>query len=96
MSVIHLPRKGTLRRQWVLSEIEKIKEEQKAAAGEGSSGKTGNNKKRRPADDTDGLQDVVEPRLGKRRRMGKTDDDHVWARSGEETVAGAARVQRST
>ena len=60
---------------WVLSEIEKIKEEQKAAAGEGSSGKTGSSKKRRPADDTDGLQDVVEPRLGKRRRMGKTDED---------------------
>lgn len=60
---------------WVLSEIEKIKEEQKATAGEGSSGKTGSSKKRRPADDTDGLQDVVEPQLGKRRRMGKTDED---------------------
>jgi hypothetical protein len=59
----------------VLSEIEKIKEEQKATAGEGSSGKTGSSKKRRSADDTDGLQDVVEPRLGKRRRMGKTDED---------------------
>lgn len=60
---------------WVLSEIEKIKEEQKAAAGEGNSGKTGSSKKRRPADDTDGLQDVVELRLGKRRRIGKTDED---------------------
>jgi hypothetical protein len=60
---------------WVLSEIEKIEEEQKAAAGEGSSGKTGSSKKRRPADDTDGLQDVVEPWLGKRRRIGKMDED---------------------
>jgi hypothetical protein len=59
---------------WVLSEIEKIKEEQKAAACESSGGKTGSSKKRRP-DDTDGLQDVVEPRLGKRRRIGKTDED---------------------
>ncbi|KAL2258898.1 hypothetical protein VTK26DRAFT_7611 [Humicola hyalothermophila] len=59
---------------WVLSEIEKINEEPKAAACEGSSGKTGSSKKRRP-EDTDGLQDVVELRLGKRRRMGKTDED---------------------
>jgi hypothetical protein len=58
----------------VLSEIEKIEEEQKAAAGEGSSGKNGSSKKRRPADDTDGLQDVVELRLGKRRQIGKTDE----------------------
>lgn len=60
---------------WVLSEIEKIKEEQKAAAGEDNIGGTGSSKKRRAADDTDGIQEVVEPRLGKRRRMGDTDED---------------------
>ncbi|EJT68885.1 hypothetical protein GGTG_13549 [Gaeumannomyces tritici R3-111a-1] len=76
---------------WVLSEIEKIKEEQKAAAGEGSSGKTGSSKKRRPADDTDGLQDVVEPRLGKRRRMGKTDEDTTDKDKTDETEVLASR-----
>lgn len=60
---------------WVLSEIEKIKEEQKAAAGEDNIGETGSSKKRRPADDTDELQEVADPRLGKRRRMGNTDED---------------------
>jgi hypothetical protein len=38
---------------WVLSEIEKTEEEQKDAAGEGSSRKTGSSKKRRPTDGTD-------------------------------------------
>lgn len=76
---------------WVLSEIEKIKEEQKAAA-EGSSGETGGSKKTRPADDTDGLQDVVEPRLGKRRRMGKTDKDTTDKDKTDETEVPASRV----
>lgn len=71
--------------EWVLSEIEKIKEEQKAAAGENSIGGTGSSKKRRPADDTDGLQEVVEPRLGKRRRMGDTDEDTTDEEKTEQT-----------
>lgn len=67
-----------------MSEIEKIEEEE-AAAGEGSNGKTGSSKKRRPADDTDGLQDAVETRLGKRRRMGKTDEDTTDKDKADET-----------
>ena len=43
----------------MLSEIGKIKEKQKAAAGEGSSGKTGSSKKRRPVDDTDGRRGAM-------------------------------------
>lgn len=76
---------------WVLSEIEKIEEEQKAAAGEGSSGKNGRTKKRRPADDTGRLQDVVEPRLAKRRRIGKTDEETTDNDKTDETEAVPAR-----
>ncbi|KAH7308992.1 hypothetical protein B0I35DRAFT_482741 [Stachybotrys elegans] len=59
---------------WVLSEIEKIKEEHKAATGEDSSGKTGSNQKRRLEGDTDVLQPVTEPRLQKLGRMEKVDE----------------------
>ncbi|KAL8380663.1 hypothetical protein RB595_005100 [Gaeumannomyces hyphopodioides] len=79
---------------WVLSAIEKIEEEEdKAVAGEGSSGKTGSSKKMGPADDTDGLQDdVVGPRLGKRRRMGEADEDTADKDKTDETEEAPASM----
>lgn len=61
---------------WVLSEIEKIKAEQKATVGESGGSTSGSSRKRKHTDDINRSEDVLEPRLGKRRRTKK----------GEETV----------
>ena len=61
---------------WVLSEIEKIEEEEKALrADESGDGNSGRIRKRRRTDETSlAPEDVVEPQLGKRRRMDKVEE----------------------
>lgn len=54
---------------WVLSEIEKIEAELKAAAGESGGGKSGRSRRRRRTDEASGpREDMVGPRLRKPRR----------------------------
>ncbi|KAL8902414.1 MAG: hypothetical protein Q9207_004735 [Kuettlingeria erythrocarpa] len=57
---------------WVRSEISKIEAEQKAAGKGGSISGTTRSRKRKLADDTDGV-DVVKPRFVKRRRADETE-----------------------
>ena len=64
---------------WVRSEIDKIEAEQKTAAGKSggstTGSKSGNSRKRRPAEDNhDDPEDPVAPRLGKRRRTEEVDN----------------------
>ena len=76
---------------WVLAEIESIEAGEKAAAaaaGESGGGDGGRSGKRRRMDETSGsLEDVVEPRLGKRRRMVKVEETEK-THDMEETPAG--------
>lgn len=74
---------------WVLAEIESIEAgERAAAAGESGGGDGGRSGKRRRADETSGsLEDVVEPRLEKRRRIEKVEETEKIHEM-EETPAG--------
>ncbi|KAF7503132.1 hypothetical protein GJ744_004274 [Endocarpon pusillum] len=59
---------------WVLSEIEKIEADQKAAAGKSGGSTSGSSRKRKHTDDINRPEDVSAPRLGKRRRTKKVEE----------------------
>ncbi|KAL9024581.1 MAG: hypothetical protein Q9196_006414 [Gyalolechia fulgens] len=59
---------------WVLSEIEKIEAEQKAATGESGGSTSGSSRKRKHTYDTNRPGGVFAPRLGKRRRTKKVEE----------------------
>lgn len=73
---------------WVLAEIESIEAGDKATAAGESGGDGGRSGKRKRADETSGsLEDVVEPRLGKRKQMEKVEETEKIHEM-EETPAG--------